>query len=71
MTTETIYSVDDLETIYSLDDLFGTDSDTDSNTDSEHDQVSAEEDEFIYEMLANYDDDEDFLSEIYSELYGE
>lgn len=60
------------ETIYSLDDLFGTDSNTDSNTDSEHDQMSAEEEEFIYEMLANYDDDdEDFLSEIYSELYGE
>lgn len=56
-----------IETIYSLDDLF----DTDSNTDSEHDQVSAEEDEFIYEMLANYEEDEDFLSEIYSELYGE
>ena len=52
-----------IETIYSLDDLF--------DTDSEHDQVSAEEDKFIYEMLANYDDDEDFLSEIYSELYGE
>ena len=32
----------------------------------------SEEDEFISEMLANYDDDdEDFLSEIYSELYGE
>ena len=71
MTTETIYSVDDLETIYSLDDLFGTDSNTDSNTDSEHDQMSAEENEIIYEMLAGYDDDEDFLSEIYSELYGE
>ena len=56
------------EAIYNLDDLFDTDSDFD--TDSEHDQVSAEEDEFISEMLANYDD-EDFLSEIYSELYGE
>ena len=55
-----------------LDDLFDTDSNTDSNTDSEHDQVSTEEDEFIYEMLeGNVADDEDFLNQIYSELYGE
>ena len=64
MTTETIYSLDDLfdgiEVEFAEDDLGEPDY-----------PVCREEDEIIYEMLADYDDDEDFLSEIYSELYGE
>lgn len=64
MTTETIYSLDDLfdgiEVEFAEDDLGEPDY-----------PVCREEDEFIYEMVAGYDDDEDFLSEIYSELYGE
>lgn len=64
MTTETIYSLDDLfdgiEVEFAEDDLGEPDY-----------PVCREEDEIIYEMIANYDEDEDFLSEIYSELYGE
>jgi len=65
MTNETIYSIDDLfdgiKVEFADDDLGEPDY-----------QVSAEEDEFIYEMLeGNVADDEDFLNQIYSELYGE
>ena len=64
MTTETIYSIDDLfdgiEVEFAEDDLEELDY-----------PVCREEDEMIYEMLAGYEDDSDFLSEICKELYGE
>ena len=61
------------EIIYSLDDLFdGIEVEFAEDDLGEPDYpVCREEDEIIYEMLADYDGDEDFLSEIYSELYGE
>ena len=59
------------ETIYNLDDLFdGVEFAEDDLGEPDY-PVCREEDEIIYEMIANYGEDEDFLSEIYSELYGE
>lgn len=65
MTNEAIYSIDDLfdgiNVEFAIIDL------GEFNY-----QVSTEDDEIIYEMLeGNVADDEDFLNQIYSELYGE
>ncbi|BBG57904.1 hypothetical protein [uncultured phage] len=64
MTNEAIYSIDDLfdgiNVEFADDDLGEPDY-----------QVSAEEDEFIYEMLEGSVIDYDFLDQAYSELYGE